>query len=99
MPNRFLKGVLWSQIIATKGGSNRLRIILNLKGKPANTSQLSKALDLHFSTITHHLRKLEESGIITKVRRGYGATFALSEFVLINYDEVKRIRKAKVSPS
>jgi len=57
-----------------------------------------KALDLHFSTIEHQPKRLE-NGIITKARDEYGAIFVLSEFVLLNYDEVKRIRKAVASLS
>lgn len=99
MSSRELRKLLLSQIVASRGGPNRLRIILNLKAKPSNTSQLSKALDLHFSTIEHHLKRLEENGIVTKARDGYGAIYVLSEFVLLNYDEVKRIGNAMASRS
>lgn len=91
MANSDLARLLYWLFISTRGGPTRLRILLALKNQPFNNHQLSQNLKLDFSTIKHHVQKLEINGIILRTGEGYGATYSLSDFVLSNYDEVERL--------
>lgn len=53
--------MLWWLIGGTKGGKNRLRIVLALSNKPMNTNTLSKYLDLDYKTVDHHLNRLKKT--------------------------------------
>ena len=91
MSNWDLGRLLYWLFISSRGGPTRLRIILALKNKPFNTHQLSQNLSLDFSTIKHHIQKLETNGIIVRIGDGYGATYFLSDFVSSNYDQVEKL--------
>ncbi|QLC34506.1 winged helix-turn-helix transcriptional regulator [Halarchaeum sp. CBA1220] len=54
---------------------NRRRVVRALCERPRNTNQLADALDLHYRTAQHHLRRLRERGALTSVGDGYGETY------------------------
>ena len=73
------KKVLWWLIGGSRGGKNRMRIIMKLKEKPSNANQLSEQLDLDYKTIQHHVEKLEENNVIETMGNGYGKNYFLTE--------------------
>jgi DNA-binding transcriptional ArsR family regulator len=72
------KGLFWYLFVGTRGGQNRVRIILQLKNKPSNTNQLSKDLGLDYKLVQHHLNTLEKNNLVTKFGAKYGATYFVS---------------------
>ncbi len=63
----------------TRGGKTRAKIINELRERPFNPNQLSENLDLDYKTITYHLRKLEENGLIESDGEDYGKMYSISE--------------------
>jgi PAS domain S-box-containing protein len=53
-------------IEGTRGGKTRALILKHLTGKSYNAHQLTKALNMYYKTIRHHLDVLIKNGIITK---------------------------------
>jgi len=74
-----IKSLLWHLIGGTKGGENRARIINELRDRPFNPNQLSDNLDLDYKTVTYHLRKLEENGLVSSGEEGYGKMYEISD--------------------
>lgn len=74
-----LKSLLWHIIGGTRGGETRARIINELRDRPYNPNQLSETLDLDYKTVTYHLRKLENNGLIVSGEEDYGKMYDLSE--------------------
>ena len=75
-----MKNLVWYLFAGTRGGETRILIATTLKKKPMNAHQLSKALNLDYKTVQHHLRVLLENQIITAVNKGkYGAVYFISE--------------------
>lgn len=65
----------------TRGGRNRCRILklLNEDG-PLNANQIAGALELHYTTVQHHLTRLVRDDVIAASPRddSYGALFFLT---------------------
>lgn len=64
----------------TRGGTNRLRIILLLAERPLNLHQISKELCLDYNAIQFHIEVLEKNNLVSRVGQRYGALFFLSTF-------------------
>jgi len=74
-----LKSLLWHIIGGTKGGETRALIINELSERPYNPNQLSENLDLDYKTVTYHLRKLENNGLVKSDEQDYGEMYSPSE--------------------
>ena len=85
------KRLLWFIFAGSRGGLNRLRIIIALKEKPLNINQLAKELNLDYKAIQHHIKILEKNNLITKVGEKYGVTYFISTFLEVNMETFEEI--------
>jgi len=69
------KRLFWFVFAATRGGTNRIRIISHLRNMPSNTHRLSKEMGLDYKAVQHHLKNLEQNNLVTKVGSNYGVTY------------------------
>ena len=93
-----MRRVLWWLIGGSRGGRNRLRIILALHDTPMNANQLSEELDLDYKTVRHHLELLCENDVLTTMGEGYGMTYFLTKEMEENFDVLEEVsRKAGLS--
>jgi DNA-binding transcriptional ArsR family regulator len=56
---------------------SRLLILSQLRDKPATVSEITAALDMEQSAISHQLRLLRMMGLVTSTRSGRRVTYAL----------------------
>ena len=82
---------MWFIFAGSRGGLNRLRIILTLLEKPRNTNQLAKELGLDYKAIQHHMRVLEKNNLITSIGEKYGVTYFISTFLQVNIGAFEEI--------
>jgi hypothetical protein len=71
---------------------SRLRIIASLNHEPMYVERLSKRLDLHPSTVSFHLKKLEQAGLVTSTKEQYYVMYHLQKEPL-NIQLMKRIKE------
>ncbi|WP_368408756.1 ArsR/SmtB family transcription factor [Haloarchaeobius amylolyticus] len=83
--------MLWWLIGGARGGRNRLRIVYALDQRPMNTNQLSKALDLDYKTVQHHLELLTENNVLMTMGDDYGKTYFLTDQMEANMDVLDEI--------
>ena len=88
-----VKRLLWFIFAGSRGGLNRLKIIVMLKENPQNTNQLAKNLGLDYKAIQHHIRVLEKNNLITPVGEKYGITYFISTFLEVNMETFEEIAK------
>jgi DNA-binding transcriptional ArsR family regulator len=88
-----MRKVLWWLIGGARGGKNRLRIIETLREEPMNANQLSKALNLDYKTVRHHLELLEENDVLTTMGEGYGTMYFLSDRMEQNIDVLDEVAR------
>lgn len=69
---------------------SRLRIIASLNQEPMYVERLAKRLDLHTSTVSFHLKKLEQAGLVTRTKEQYYVMYHLQKEPL-NMHLMKRI--------
>ena len=99
---KYLRRLLWYLLGGTRGGPNRAEIIKTLQNRPCNANQLAETLRVDYKTIQHHVRILEENGLVSLTNKGsYGAVLFLTakmEDALPILDEIwSRIGKRKIS--
>ncbi len=99
---KYLRRLLWYLLGGTRGGPNRAEIIKILQNRPCNANQLAETLQVDYKTVQHHVRILEENGLVSLVNKGsYGAVLLLTakmEEALPILDEIwSRIGTRKIS--
>ncbi len=99
---KYLRRLLWYLLGGTRGGANRAQILKALLDRPLNANQLAEALKVDYKTIQHHLRVLEENGLVTPSEKGaYGAVILLTpkmEEALPVLEEIwSKIGRSKIS--
>src|SRR6266852_4608991 len=99
---KHLRRLLWYLLGGTRGGPNRAEIIKTLQNRPSNANQLAQILRVDYKTIQHHVRVLEENGLIVPSDKGtYGAVLFLTpkmEEALPILDEIwSRIGRRKIN--
>src|SRR5207249_2672249 len=99
--NTHFRRTLVYLLARSRGGHNRCRILKLLQEDgPLNANQIASALGLHYTTVQHHLAKLEHDDVIAASPRAdsYGALFfltALNEGRAIGH-VLQRIPKAQL---
>lgn len=86
-----IKMLFWSVFAGSKGCTNRVRIILELKNTSHNTNQLSERLGLDYKVVERHLEILERNNLVAKAGYRYGSIYYLCEILHTNmkiFDEV-----------
>ncbi len=99
---KYVRRLLWYLLGGTRGGPNRAEIIKTLQNRPCNANQLAETLRVDYKTIQHHIRILEENGLVSLANKGsYGAVLFLTakmEEALPILDEIwSRIGTRKIS--
>jgi DNA-binding transcriptional ArsR family regulator len=99
---KYLKRLLWYLFAGTRGGPSRAEIIRALQNRPSNANQLAQILRVDYKTIQHHVRVLEENGLIVPSdKETYGAVLFLTpkmEEALPILDEIwSRIGRRKIN--
>lgn len=76
---KYLKRLIWYLFAGTRGGPSRADIIKALQNRPSNANQLAQTLQVDYKTVQHHVRILEENGLIVPSEKGtYGAVLFLT---------------------
>jgi len=83
-PKNTFKHLIYWLFVATRGGTNRGRIVGALREKPMNTNQLRKTLDLDFRTAKHHLGVLENNDLVITIGENYGKMYFVSKRLMDN---------------
>ncbi|MBI2648729.1 MAG: winged helix-turn-helix transcriptional regulator [Thaumarchaeota archaeon] len=77
------KRVVMYLFVGTKGGFNRMKILMLLQEEPMNANKICERLHLDYKTVQHHLRLLEDNKmLVTSSPKGtYGAMYFLASYV------------------
>lgn len=86
-----MEAVLWYVLTGTRGGPNRARILQTIDEQPRNANQLAKALDLDYKTVRHHLRVLQDNGIVKDSGADYGTVYLPTEQAQAHWELIERI--------
>lgn len=70
------------QLFKCLADATRLQIVKSLKEKPSYVELLAERLERTPSTISFHLKKLEEAGLVESRKEQYYAVYALKDSAL-----------------
>lgn len=65
------------QFFKALADANRLKIVGLLAREPHTVEQLAEMLDLHSSTVSHHLARLAHAGLVSARAEGYYSVYQL----------------------
>lgn len=72
-------------MFSTLGDETRLKIVLFLQGKQASVTEITNQMDISQSAVSHQLRLLKSTGILTSYKKGKNVFYSLND------DHVKNI--------
>ena len=78
-------------IVISKGGLTRAKIILLLKENPMSVQQLSEKMEMHYTTIQHHVEMLLKHGFIVGAGGKYGKAYFLSPDLEDEWNEFEKL--------
>lgn len=73
------KRIVYWLLAASRGGTNRLRMLSLLKEKPCNLKQAADALHLDYKTVQHHANIMRKHGLLEESGEGYGKIYFVSQ--------------------
>jgi len=73
-----MEKALWYLFAGSRGGTNRVRIVKELRDRPRNANELADELDVDYNTITHHLDMLTEHDVVEPSDHDYGKMYFLT---------------------
>lgn len=85
------KEMFWQLFGSSRGAETRIKIMCVLRDIPRNTNQLSLDVKVDYKCIQHHLRKLEQDNVVTKMESGYSTMYYVSSLFESNqelFDEI-----------
>lgn len=69
-------------ILGMRGGENRARILTLLLERPRHAHELAQELDLNYGTVTLHLRRLADAGLVVAITANrYAQAYAVAPVV------------------
>ncbi len=86
-----IKKLFWNLFGATRGASNRIKIMSFLKRRPSNPNQVSKHIGVDYKGVIFHLKILEENNLVEKFGNRGATTFFVSPLFEENekvFDEI-----------
>ena len=75
MHDTAFRRLLWWVFTGTRGGVNRVRVIVALSEQPMNAHRVAQLLDVDYKTVMHHLNVLRRNHLIVKTGEGYGGMY------------------------
>lgn len=82
--------LLHSYVCEGIGDPKRLRLLYLVAERARNVTELTQALDVAQSTVSHHLRILRERGLVTTKRDGTSIYYSLSDSRILDAIEILR---------
>ena len=75
-------GVTFDQIFRAIGDPHRLQILMLLLENELSAGEILKALDVVQSTLSHHMKSLVDTGVVTASRHGKWTYYSLNTEIL-----------------
>ena len=87
----FDDAVFWHLISGTRGGPNRLQLLLELSNRPYNTNQLSEILSLDYKTTKRHLELLLNASLVNISKEPkYGELYFITDYASIKIEAFRK---------
>lgn len=94
-----LERVLWWLFAGSAGAETRSRVLRAIREQPRNAQQLAQALEVDYTTVRHHLRVMEQNGVVTAAGDRYGRLYFVSNAMEAHWavfeSILQRTRRAK----
>ncbi|MEF8847757.1 MAG: metalloregulator ArsR/SmtB family transcription factor [Candidatus Thermoplasmatota archaeon] len=72
-----------TEILGVLGSKNRLRILIELSKNDMYVSEIMKKIGMDGKTAKYHLKKLENAGIISSIKKGRRKYYKLKREIIL----------------
>ncbi|MDD5162713.1 MAG: winged helix-turn-helix domain-containing protein [Candidatus ainarchaeum sp.] len=73
------KRIVYWLLVGSRGGENRIKILLLLKKEPSNLKKIADSLNLDYKTVQHHADIMSKHGLVESTGNRYGKIFFVSQ--------------------
>ena len=94
-----IKRLLWWLFVGSYGAQTRLKVLRAVREHPRNAWELSKSLNLDYTTIRHHLGILQKNQLVLTEGERYGRLYFVSDFMESDWDKLEAITGANSIPA
>jgi ArsR family transcriptional regulator len=83
--------IAWTEVLKTLADESRLLIIRELLKNNASVTDLSRALGLKIYNVSRHLKILESSGLVKKIKQGNNRIYSITESITSRFSEKDQV--------
>ena len=83
--------LLWWLLVGTRGGPTRMKLLNVIAKSPMNANQLSREMNLDYTTVRHHLDVLVKNGVLESGGERYGTVFYVSRWLAQRGDSLLQV--------
>jgi ArsR family transcriptional regulator len=83
--------IAWTEVLKTLADESRLLIIRELLKNNASVTDLSRALGLKIYNVSRHLKILESSGLVKKIKQGNSRIYSITESITSRFSEKDQV--------
>jgi len=83
------KRIAYWLLVSSRGGLNRIRVLLFLKKQPGNIKQIADTLHLDYKTVQHHIGIMLKHQLVETTGEGYGKIYFVSQYMEEMWNEFK----------
>lgn len=86
-----LRRLLWYLLGGTRGGENRVKILLALRERPSNLNQLALKLAMQYRLVQHHIDVLKRNALVTATGEHYGMNYSLNPWLESHFEVFEEV--------
>ncbi len=88
----FGRTIYWL-LLASAGARTRIQIVALLRRSPMNAQKICESLQIHYTTVRHHLDVLSKNHLVEAGAGRYGRVYYLSTWVEARWDLVEQLQR------
>jgi len=81
-----------TKILKALANEKRLEILNLLEKREMNVSEIAKLVRLHFKSVSKHLQKLAEAGLLNRTQKGFRVEYGLKKEIKQLVNLLKKIK-------
>jgi DNA-binding transcriptional ArsR family regulator len=77
--------LLWFLLGGSRGGENRVKILIAVKSRPSNLNQLARTIGVDYRSVQHHMSVLLKNNLVLSAGERYGVIYSIHPWLDHHY--------------
>lgn len=83
--------LLWFLIGGSRGGENRVKILVAIRKRPRNLNQLAKSIGVDYRSVQHHMAILQKNNLVQSSGERYGVMYSLHPWLELHFETFRQV--------